>query len=105
MKALALVLAMTTSALADVEVTAKIVELPKTPHCGYLMIKAVVRYEVISVDKGTYKPKEVLAIETCPEMLAVGVRRRFTLLGPAKPGTYIDQFKTRPGTRWEVTPR
>lgn len=94
------------AALADpVEVTAKIVELPKPPHCGYLMIKAVVRYEVISVDKGIYKPKEVLAIETCPEMLSVGAQRRFTLLRPAKPGSYIDQFVSKPGTRWEVTPR
>ncbi len=108
MKALALCLWFASTAVADpvpVEVTAKIVEMPKpTPHCGYFMFKSVVRYEVISVDKGVYQPTEVLAVESCPETLSLGMQRRMTLLGPAK-GSYLDDFKKRPGTRWEVSPR
>ncbi len=103
-----LLLLVVPKAFADsvpVEVTAKIVEMPKKMiYCGYIKFRAVVRYEVITVDKGTFASKELLAVETCPENLRVGMQRRLALKGPAKKGSYVDDIQ-RPGPRWEAVPR
>lgn len=86
-----------------VEVTAKVVEMPKKiVFCGYFAFKAVVRFEVISVDKGTFAPKELLGVYLCPEGLKAGAELRLRLVKPAS-GAYHDEFKSRAGTRWEVT--
>ena len=88
-----------------VEVTAKVVEMPKQViFCGYLAFKAVVRFEVISVDRGFYAPKELLGVYLCPENLSLGAEVRLRLV-KADAGGYQDDFKARPGTRWAVTHR
>jgi hypothetical protein len=85
-----------------VEVTVKVVEMPKQVIlCGYIAFKAVVRFEVISVDQGSFAPKELLGVYLCPELLKPGTQLRLRLVKPAK-GSYQDDFKARPGTRWEV---
>lgn len=87
---------------APVEVTVKVVEMPKKIiFCGYIAFRAVVRFEVISVDKGTFAPKELLGVYLCPETLKLGAELRLRLVNPAK-GSYQDDFKPRSGTRWEV---
>ena len=87
---------------APVEVTVKVAEMPKKIiFCGYLAFRAVVRFEVISVDKGTFTPKELLGVYLCPETLKLGAELRLRLVNPAT-GSYQDDFKARPGTRWEV---
>lgn len=90
------------AAFADpVEVTAKVVELPKNGiRCGVIAFRAVVRYEVISVDKGVFPSKELFAVELCPENLRVGDKKRLRLLNPEK-GSH-DELTTKPGTRWAV---
>jgi hypothetical protein len=105
--AVALLLA-STSAVADPkpEVTAKVVEMPKSIiRCGVIAFQAVVHYRVISVDKGSYASKDVFAIELCPENLKVGDKRRLRLLNPVTTGNVHDEFKTTPGTRWAIEHR
>ena len=103
---LALVLLATPAFAEPVEVTAKVVEMPKKMiYCGVIAYRAVVRYEVITVDKGAYTPKEIFAVELCPERLKVGAKRRLRLLKPAVAGNFHDEFQQRPGTRWAIAHR
>jgi hypothetical protein len=67
--------------------------------CGVRAYRAVVRYEVISVDKGKLTAKEVLVVELCPERLKPGMTRKLRLW-PATKENYVDEFKDRPGPRW-----
>ena len=84
-----------------IEVTAKVLELPRNvPHCGYLVWRAVVRYQVLSVDRGTLARKEILVVELCPEFLEVGKTRKLRLRPVTAKDSFVDEFKTRLGPRY-----
>jgi hypothetical protein len=86
-------LALARPAAADIVVTAKIVELPKTVGaCGVMEIRAVIRYEVVKLEKGTLDDKQLHVIVSCPEFYKVGTQHRLHLGPPPASGTYIDTF-------------
>jgi hypothetical protein len=86
---------------APLQITAKVVEMPKKIiFCGVIAYRAVVRYEVISVDRGKLATKEVLVVELCPELLKAGMTRKLRLRPATKRDTYVDEFKDRAGLRW-----
>jgi hypothetical protein len=88
---------------ARVEITAKVLEIPKPIYyCGVIAYRTVVRFEVISVDKGTLADKQVFAVVLCPETIKVGQTRKLILERETKSDQgYVDKFpKTSP--RWVV---
>lgn len=95
------------AALAEsppLQVTAKVVEMPKKIiRCGVFAYRAVVRYELISVERGTLTTKEILVVELCPEMLETGKTRKLRLRPVTKNDSFADEFKARPGPRWVNT--
>jgi hypothetical protein len=104
MKLLVLLLLAATPALADpkpapIEITAKVLEIPKPIYyCGVIAFRTVVRFEVVSVDKGALTAKEVFGIVLCPETLKVGQTKQLVLAPPTKSDQgYVDKFpKTAP---------
>jgi len=91
---------------APIEVTAKLVEKPKQiALCGVIAWKAVVRYELISVEKGKVSgagsgAKELLVVVTCPEFFKVGETRKLKLWPVGKNDSFDDEFKSRTGPRY-----
>jgi hypothetical protein len=98
---LALLLGLSTTARAEpaLEVTAKVIEMPKKIiYCGILAFRAVVRYQVITVDRGATSAKELFVVELCPESLKVGLTRKLRLRPTRKTDSFFDDFT--PGPRW-----
>ncbi len=86
---------------APLQVTAKLVEKPaKIIACGRIAYKAVVRYEVISVERGSVTSKELLVVELCPEFRKLGETRKLPLRPVNKHDSFVDDFKRRPGPRY-----
>jgi hypothetical protein len=86
---------------APLQVTANVVEMPKQIRlCGKIAFRSVVRYEVVSVDKGKLTGKQLLVVETCPEFLEPGETRKLRLWPTTKNDSYSDEFKSMPGPRW-----
>ncbi len=86
---------------APLKVTAKLVELPKQIRpCGVIAHWAVVRYEVISIERGKLDTKELLVVALCPEMLKLGQTRKLALRPAPKNDSFADEFKARAGQRW-----
>ncbi len=93
--------AVATAEPAPLQVTAKVLEMPKKlRYCGVIAFRAVVRYQVISVDKGAYTGKEIFVVELCPETLKAGQTRKLRLRLPTKNDSFADEFKATPGPRW-----
>lgn len=86
---------------APLQVTAKLVEMPKKIiYCGYIAYRAVVRYELISVERGKLTSKEILVVELCPEGRKVGEIRKLRLRPVTPKDSFVDDFKSRAGPRW-----
>ena len=86
---------------APLQVTAKLVEKPaKIIACGRIAYKAVVRYEVISVERGSVTGKELLVVELCPEFRKLGETRKLLLRPVNGNDSFADDFKNRPGPRY-----
>jgi len=86
---------------APIQVTAKLVEMPKKIIlCGRIAYRAVVRYEVITVEKGKITEKEILVVELCPEFRKLGETRKLRLRPVTKNDSFVDDFKARPGPRY-----
>ena len=84
-----------------IQVTAKVLELPRNvPHCGIFAWRAVVRYQVISVERGKLDRKEILVVELCPEFLKRGETRKLRLRSATANDSFINDFKTRLGPRY-----
>ncbi len=84
-----------------IEVTAKVLELPRNvPHCGIFAWRAVVRYQVISVERGKLDRKDILVVELCPEFRKLGETRKLRLRPATAKDSFIDDFKTRLGPRY-----
>ena len=82
-------------------VTAKIVEMPpRIIACGRIAYKAVVRYEVISVERGSVTGKELLVVELCPEFRKLGETRKLRLRPVTRNDSFVDDFKSRQGPRY-----
>lgn len=83
------------------EVTVKVAEIPKPIYyCGVIAFRTVVRFEVISVDKGTWADKDVYAVQLCPEVLKVGQKLHLVLEKPTGDQGYVDKFPA--GPRWVI---
>jgi hypothetical protein len=77
---------------ATLEITARVVEIPKGYfYCGVIAEQGVIRYEVLTVDKGVYAAKEIAVVVLCPADHRVGQKQRMVLV-PAKPGEYVDKL-------------
>jgi hypothetical protein len=95
------VLLTTTAAAEPLHVTAKVVEMPKQLiACGKLAYRAVVRYEVISVDQGSVSGKELFVVELCPEFRKRGEQRTLKLRPVNRNDSFVDDFKATTGQRW-----
>ncbi len=98
---LCLLLAPAVAAPSPFQVSAKIVALPnQIIACGRIAFKAVVRYEVISVDQGTYDTKQLFVVELCPEHRKLGETRKLKLRPVTRNASFVDDFKATPGSRW-----
>lgn len=88
---------------APLQITAKVVEMPKKIiYCGVIAYRAVVRYQVISVERGKLPApaKEVFVVELCPEALKVGQTRKLRLWPVTNKSSFVDDFKAMIGPRW-----
>lgn len=100
---LCLLLAPVAADTTPLHVTAKIVAMPKQIiACGRIAFKAVVRYEVITVDKGTYDKTQLFVVELCPEFRKLGETRNLKLRPVTRNDSFADEFKASPGPRWAV---
>lgn len=98
---LLLLLAPATASAEPLHVTAKVVERPKQIIlCGRIAYRAVVRYELVSVERGKLATKELLVVELCPEFRKVGETRKLRLRPVTRNDSFVDEFKTRTGPRW-----
>lgn len=84
------------------ELTAKVAEIQQPLMiCGRIPWLEVVRFEVISVEQGTWKAKTIYAVQLCPETLEVGQKLHLGLEKPAASDHYNDRF-SNPSPRWMI---
>ena len=78
-------------------VTARVAEIKGYRACGVVAWRDVVRYEVLSVDSGKYSGKDIFIVETCPEFLKVGQKKKMALVPVPKDDTgFGDKFPKGP---------
>ncbi len=59
----------------------------------------MIRYEVISVDQGSYDKKQLFVVELCPENRKLGETRTLKLRPVTRNDSFVDDFKSTQGFR------
>lgn len=88
---------------AKLQVTAKVADAPKGPIlCGVIQNFAVIRFEVIAVEKGTYDAKDLFVVAGCPEGFKTGWKLRLVLEQVKIAGVGYKERFTDPAPRYRA---